>query len=72
MEFFLAPGFAFTHKTVRNWEERFAKIFVDELSAKLKGKVGKVWHVDETNLLRKSPLYGYLERVCGEAGIESS
>ena len=38
-EFFLVRGFEFTHETVRDWEERFAPIFADELRAKHKGKV---------------------------------
>jgi len=33
-EFFLLRGFEFTHETVRDWEERFAPIFVDQLRAK--------------------------------------
>jgi transposase-like protein len=47
-EFFLVQGFQFTHETVRDWEERFAPICAEELRAKRKGKVGKIWHVDET------------------------
>jgi putative transposase len=33
-EFFLLRGFEFTHKTVRDWEERFASIFAEQLRAK--------------------------------------
>lgn len=47
-EFFLLRGFEFTHETVRDWEERFASIFAQQLRAKRKGKVGKIWFVDET------------------------
>ena len=47
-EFFLVRSFEFTHETVRDWEERLAPIFADELRATRKGKVGKIWHVDET------------------------
>lgn len=46
-EFFLLRGFEFTHETVRVWEERFAPIFVQQLRAKRKGKVSKIWFVDE-------------------------
>ncbi|MBD3886045.1 IS6 family transposase [Phormidium tenue FACHB-886] len=47
-EFFLLRGFDFTDETVRDWEERFAVIFAQQLRAKRKGKVGKIWFVDET------------------------
>jgi putative transposase len=47
-EFFLLRGFEFTHETVRDWEERFGPIFAKQLRAKGKGKVGKIWFVDET------------------------
>jgi transposase-like protein len=46
-EFFLMRGFKFTHEAVRDWEERFAPIFREELRAKRRGKIGKVWFVDE-------------------------
>ena len=39
-EFFLLRVFEFTHKTVRDWEARFASIFAEQLRAKRKGKVG--------------------------------
>ncbi len=41
-ELFLLRGFQFTHETVREWEERFAPIFAEELRAKRKGKMGPV------------------------------
>ena len=41
-------GFEFTHETVRDWEARFAPVFADQLRVKRKGRVGKIWHVDET------------------------
>jgi putative transposase len=47
-EFFLLRGFQFTHETVRDWEERFAPIFIEQLRAKRQGKIGRVWFVDET------------------------
>jgi transposase-like protein len=47
-EIFLLRGFDFTHETVRDWEERFAPIFADQLRAKRKGKAGHKWYVDET------------------------
>ena len=36
-EFFLLRGFEFTHEAVRDWEERFAPIFAQQLRAKRKG-----------------------------------
>ena len=50
-EFFLLRGFEFTHETVRDWEERFASIFTQQLRTKRKGKLGKIWFVDETYIL---------------------
>jgi transposase-like protein len=47
-EFFLLQGFKFTHETVRDWEERFAGMFAEQLHAKRQGKIGKIWFVDET------------------------
>ena len=47
-EFFMIRGFVFTHETVRDWEERFLPLFSEQIRAKRKGKVGKVWLVDET------------------------
>ena len=41
-ELFLLRGFVFTHETVRDWEERFAPMFSDEVRAKRKGKMGKI------------------------------
>ena len=49
-EFCLLRGFQFTHETVRDGKARFAPIFADDLRAKRKGKVGNIWHVDETYL----------------------
>jgi transposase-like protein len=42
-EMFLLRGFEFTHKMVREWEERFAPIFGQQLRAKRKRKVGSSW-----------------------------
>lgn len=33
-EYFLLKGFQFTHETVRDWEERFASIWAEELREK--------------------------------------
>ena len=66
-EFFLVRGFEFTHETVRDWEERFAPIFADDLRAKRKGNVGNVWHVDET-YIRVQGRWCYLYRAIDQDG----
>ena len=66
-EFFLVRGFEFTHETVRDWEARFAPIFAAELRAKRKGKLGNVWHVDET-YIRVQGRWCYLYRAIDQDG----
>jgi transposase-like protein len=66
-EFFLLRGFEFTHETVRDWEERFAPIFSKQLRGKRKGKVGKIWFVDET-YIRVGGCWCYLYRSIDEDG----
>jgi hypothetical protein len=39
-EMFLARGFVFTHKTVRDWEARFAPLMADQLRTKRRGQAG--------------------------------
>ena len=65
-EFFLIRGFEFTHETVRDWKARFLPHFIDQLRAKRKGKVGKIWHVDETCIQVKGQ-WCYLYRGIDEA-----
>src|SRR5258707_10047684 len=43
-----ARGFEVTHETIRDWEERFALLMVEQLRAKRKGQAGRSWYVDET------------------------
>ncbi len=38
----------FTHKTVREWEVRFAPLIADQFRAKRRGQAGTSWYVDET------------------------
>ena len=66
-EFFLLRGFEFTHETVRDWEERFASIFTQQLRTKRKGKLGKIWFVDET-YIRVKGRWCYLYRAIDEEG----
>nr|WP_242043251.1 DDE-type integrase/transposase/recombinase [Leptolyngbya sp. FACHB-671] len=66
-EFFLLRGLEFTHETVRDWEERFTPIFTQQLRAKCKGKVGKIWFVDET-YIRVKGKWCYLYRASDEDG----
>jgi len=66
-EFFLLQGFEFSHETVRDWEERFASIFVDQLRAKRQGKVGTIWSVDET-YIRVKGKWCYLDRGIDQDG----
>ncbi len=49
-EFFIIRGFVFTHETVRGWEERFPPLFAKQITAKRKGKVGKVSNCKLKNL----------------------
>ncbi|MGK7911787.1 MAG: IS6 family transposase, partial [Synechococcus sp.] len=61
VEFFLLRGFEFTHETVRDWEDRFTHIFIEELGSKRRGKVNRDWFVDETYVRIRGPwcyLYG--------------
>jgi transposase-like protein len=66
-EFFLLRGFEFTHETVRDWEERFAPSFADQLRSKRKGKVGSSWYVDET-YIRVKGKWCYLYRAIDRDG----
>lgn len=66
-EFFLLRGFEFTHETVRDWEERFAAIFSEQLRSKRQGKLGKIWFVDET-YIRVKGKWCYLYRGIDEDG----
>lgn len=70
-EFFLLRGFQFTHETVRDWEERFLPHFlphfIEQIRTKRKGKVGKVWLIDET-YVRVKGVWCYLYRGIDEDG----
>ena len=66
-EYFLYRGFEFSHETVRDWEERFLPLFTDEIRAKRKGKVGKIWKIDET-YVKVAGAWCYLYRGIDEYG----
>lgn len=57
---FLERGFVFTHEAVRDWEARFAPLFIERLRAKRRGKAGRKWYVDETYVqVQGRPYYLY-------------
>ena len=66
-KYFLIRGFTFTHETVRDWEEKFLPHFTEQIRTKRKGKVGKVWLVDETYIRIKGK-WCYLYRGIDNAG----
>jgi len=66
-EMFLVRGFAFTHETVREWEERFAPLLTAHLRAKRKRRAGKSWYVDETYIQVKKK-WCYLYRAIDRDG----
>ena len=66
-DYFLIRGFQFTHEAVRVWEERFLSHFTEQLRAKRKGKVGKIWCVDET-YVKVSGVWCYLYRGIDKDG----
>jgi transposase-like protein len=66
-EYFLFRGFQFTHETVRDWEERFLPFFTEQIRKKRRGKVGKIWKIDETYVRVKGE-WCYLYRGIDENG----
>ncbi|MEA5462508.1 DDE-type integrase/transposase/recombinase [Leptothoe sp. PORK10 BA2] len=66
-EFFLLRGFQFTHKTVRDWEERFLPHFTEQIRTKQKGQVGKIWLIDAT-FIQVNGVWCYLYRGIDEDG----
>jgi putative transposase len=67
VEMFLQRGFVFTHEAVRDWEERFAPLIVDQLRIKRRGQAGTSWHVDETYVSVKGK-WCYLYRAIDRDG----
>ncbi|MDJ0590633.1 MAG: IS6 family transposase [Pleurocapsa sp. MO_226.B13] len=66
-EFFLLRGFQFTHETVRDWEVKFLTHFTQQIRTKRKGKIGKIWLVDET-YVKVAGQWCYLYRGIDENG----
>jgi putative transposase len=70
-ELFLMRGFEFTHETVRDWEERFAPLFTEQLRSERKRdwrrQIGKNWQVDETYIKVKNE-WCYLHRAIDNFG----
>jgi transposase-like protein len=64
---FLERGFEFTHEAVRDREARFAPLITEQLRARLKGKTGRSWYVDET-YVRVSGKWCYLSRAIDRDG----
>jgi len=66
-EMFLTRGFTVTHETVRDWEERFAPLLTARLKARRRGKAGRKWHVDETDV-KVAGRWHYLYRAIDSEG----
>lgn len=66
-EIFLERGFAFTHETVRDWEERFAPLIAQQLQTKRRGQAGTSWYVDET-YVKVNGKWCYLYRAIDRDG----
>lgn len=64
---FFACGFIFTHKTVRDWEARFAPLIADQLRTKRRGQAGASWYADETYIKVQGKWY-YLYRAIDADG----
>ena len=66
-EMVLTRGFTFTHETVRAWEERLAPLLTAQLKARRRGKAGRTWHVDETDV-QVAGRWHYLYRAIDSDG----
>jgi putative transposase len=67
VEMFAIRGYAFTHETVRAWEERFAPLLSVQLKAKRRGQAGPSWYTDETYIKIKGRWH-YLYRAIDRDG----
>ncbi len=49
-EMFAVRGMVFSHEAVREWETKLTPALAEELRRVRRGKVGRSWYVDETDL----------------------
>jgi len=49
-ELFWLCGFNFSHETVREWSERFAPEFAEQIRSKRQQTLCYIWYVDETDV----------------------
>ncbi len=66
-ELLLQRGFEVTHETVRAWEFRFAPLLADQLRARLRGRAGESWYLDET-YVKVAGRWCYLYRAIDRDG----
>ena len=66
-EMFLARGLVFSHEAVRDWEAKLAPALAGELRRRRRGRSGKSWYVDETDL-RGGGRWCHLYRAIDRAG----
>ena len=67
LKLFWLRGFHFTHETVREWSERFAPEFAEQIRNKRQQTCGRIWSVDET-YVRSQGRWCYLYRGIDEYG----
>lgn len=66
-ELCLLRSVTLTHKTVRDWEQRFAPYLTNQLKRRRKGKCSTRWHVDET-YIKVSGTWVYYYRAIDRDG----
>jgi len=66
-ELFWLRGFNFSHETVREWSERFAPEFAEQIRNKRQRSFGRIWYVDET-YVKVQGKWCYLYRGIDEYG----
>src|SRR5918911_4536113 len=49
-EMFLLRGIVFSHEAVRDWEAKLTPALAEDLRRRRKGRIGRNWHVDETDI----------------------
>ena len=66
-EMFLIRGLVFSYEAVRDWEAKLTPALGENLRRRRKGKVGRIWYVDET-YIRVRGGWRYLYRAIDRAG----